>query len=153
MSSEELEVIFNLPDCSDAPGIRDRAILETFYATGIRRSELVGLDVGDLETRLRQLHVRKGKGGRGRLVPIGDRALHWLQAYLQCSRPKLILNLEEPALFLAGYGDRLSAGYVGNWVSRMLKSAGIQRPGSCHLFRHSCATHMLENGADNRRPT
>jgi len=150
LTSEELEAVFKLPDGSDALGIRDRAILETFYATGIRRSELVGLDVGDLETRLRQLHVRKGKGGRGRVVPVGDRALRWLQNYLQCSRPNLILSLEEPALFVSGYGDRLSAGYVGNWVSRMLKSAGIQKPGSCHLFRHSCATHMLENGADIR---
>jgi integrase/recombinase XerD len=125
-------------------------MLETFYATGIRRGELVGLDVSDLEMSLGQLHIRKGKGGKGRLVPVGQQSLAWLEKYLETSRPLLVFRSEEPALFLSGYGDRLSSGHLGNWVSRTLKAAGIQRAGACHLFRHACATHMLENGADIR---
>lgn len=155
----EVETILNVPDIADPLGIRDRAILETLYATGIRRSECVRLDIDDLDLDRGMLTVRKGKGGKDRVVPFGERAMDWLGLYLEKTRPLLETAGTDRALFLTGYGERFSAMYLGNWVRRVIKTAlpasngqagGIGRAGSCHLFRHSCATHMLENGADIR---
>lgn len=150
LSREELASLMNHPDTRDPLGIRDRAILETLYATGARRSELINLDLNDLDQSGQTLLIRKGKGDKDRLLPIGKTALHWLDQYLEKSRPKLLLEIKEQALFLSGYGERLSPGYLGNWVAKTIKAAGIQKQGSCHLLRHSCATHMHENGADIR---
>ena len=146
----EIDSILSVPDTADPLGIRDRAILELFYATGIRRAELVRIDLEDIDHQRATLAIRKGKGGKDRTVPIGERALHWIQRYLDTTRPLLHINQNEHALFPTGYGERFSAGYIGNWVKRTMKQAGIDRTGSCHLLRHSCATHMLENGADIR---
>ncbi len=150
LSKEELAALMNLPDIRDPLGIRDRAILETLYATGARRSELTNLDLNDLDPSGKTLLIRKGKGGKDRLLPIGKTALDWLKKYLEKTRPRLLMEASEPALFLSGYGERLSSGYLGNWVAKTIKAAGIEKPGSCHLLRHSCATHMHENGADIR---
>lgn len=150
LSHAEIKKLLRVPDTSDPVGLRDRTILEIVYATGIRRSELVHLDLEDLETEQQCLRIRKGKGGKDRLVPTGPRAERWLTRYLKHSRPRLEVSESEPALFLSGYGERLSAAYIGNWVSRTMKAAGIHKTGACHLLRHSCATHMLENGADIR---
>lgn len=147
LTPDEVNRLLNLPDVSDPLGIRDRAMLELFYATGLRRSELVGLDHEDLESTLGVLRVR-GKGGKLRMVPLGPRALYWLTRYLDDVRPLLLTGLNEHALFLSGYGERFSAQYVGNWVRKQMNKAEIGRTGSCHLLRHSCATHMLEGGAD-----
>jgi len=150
LTPEEVALLMAMPDITDPLGIRDRAILETLYATGLRRSELVNLDMEDIDARGGSLRVRKGKGGKHRIVPAGVRGLEWIHRYLDRSRPQLEVSVSERALFLSGYGERLSAHYVGNWVSRTIKAAGIEKQGSCHLLRHSCATHMLENGADIR---
>ena len=150
LSLDEVHRILNLPDVTDPLGLRDRCILELFYATGIRRSELVRVDVEDLNRDTGVLMIRKGKGGKDRVVPVGDRVLSWLHRYLEESRPRLLVGLDEHALFLSGYGDRFSAQYIGNWVRKLMDKAEIGRNGSCHLLRHSCATHMLENGADIR---
>lgn len=148
LSLDEVNRILNLPDVTDPLGVRNRAILELFYATGLRRSELVRLDHEDFEPALGLLRIRQGKGGRSRMVPLGPRALHWLARYLNHVRPLLLTDLNEHALFLSGYGERFSASYVGNWVRKQMDKAEIGRTGSCHLLRHSCATHMLEGGAD-----
>lgn len=150
LSREEIAAVFAVPDITDPLGIRDRAILETLYATAVRRSELIGLDLSDLDKISRTLHIRHGKGDKDRVVPIGQSALHWLERYLEATRPRLLLDASEQALFLSGYGQRLSAAYLGNWVRRTVEAAQVSRAGSCHLFRHSCATHMLENGCDSR---
>ncbi len=150
LSGEEIERLMRLPDLNSPFGFRDRNILELFYATGIRRSEMANLDVGDYDPSLRTLLIRRGKGGKSRLLPVGTRAAEWLERYLKDTRPQLAYLPGESALFLSGYGTRLSADYLGNWVSRTMKKAGITKQGSCHLFRHSCATHMLEGGADIR---
>lgn len=147
LTLDEVNRLLNLPDIADPLGIRDRAMLELFYATGIRRSEIVGLDHEDLDRTLGVLRVR-GKGHKQRMVPLGPRAVHWLTRYLDDVRPVLATDLNEHALFLSGYGERFSASYVGNWVRKQLEKAEIGRNGSCHLLRHSCATHMLEGGAD-----
>ena len=104
----------------------------------------------DLDPGRKVLTVRKGKGGKSRTSPLGERALHWLTRYLDDSRPRLETGPGEHALFISGYGTRLNPNYVGNWVKRTMKKAGIDKPGSCHLLRHSCATHMHDNGADIR---
>lgn len=150
LSREEVEAVLGVPDVSDPLGIRDRAMLETLYATGARRSELVNLDLGDLDAAGSTLHIRHGKGDKSRIVPIGSHALHWLERYLNQTRPKLMLDATEQALFLSGYGERMNSTYLGNWVRRTVEAAQVSRVGSCHLLRHSCATHMLENGADIR---
>ncbi|MCO5069071.1 MAG: site-specific tyrosine recombinase XerC [Kiritimatiellae bacterium] len=150
LSLVEVETVLNVPDVTDALGVRDRAILETLYATGIRRSEVVRLDVDDLDRERGVLTVRKGKGGKDRVVPVGERAVYWLGKYLEHTRPLLETAASERALFLTGYGERFSSTYLGNWVRRVIESAKIGHLGSCHVFRHSCATHMLENGADIR---
>jgi integrase/recombinase XerD len=150
LSPQELQRLLNLTDTIDPLGIRDRAIIETFYATAIRRSELINLDLSDLDLTAQTLHIRQGKGSKSRLLPIGKTAIQWLDKYLLTTRPKLQLNDTEQALFISGYGDRLSSGYLGNWMRKMLTQAEINRPGGCHLLRHTCATHMLEGGADIR---
>lgn len=150
LSREEIATVLDLPDVRDPLGIRDRAMLETLYATAIRRSELVNLDMSDLDREGRTLHIRHGKGDKDRVVPVGERALQWLTAYLEHTRPRLVMDAAEPALFLSGYGERMSATYLGNWVRKTIEAARVSRVGSCHLFRHSCATHMLENGCDSR---
>jgi len=149
LSRSEVETVLGVPDATDPLGVRDRAILELFYATGIRRSELVRIDHEDLDRERGVLAVR-GKGRKDRVVPVGERALHWIGRYLERTRPLLLTDLNEHALFLTGYGERFSAQYIGNWVRGTMNRAGIGRGGSCHLLRHSCATHMLENGADIR---
>src|SRR5690554_3706402 len=93
----------NMPDVTDPLGIRDRAILETFYSTGMRRSELTALDVGDLDPAARTMHIRKGKGGKGRVVPVGAASLKWIEAYLERIRPQLLVDPGEQAFFLSGY--------------------------------------------------
>ncbi len=150
LGREEVAALLAIPDVSDPLGVRDRAILEVFYGAGIRRAELVRLDLSDLDRAHSTLTVRQGKGGKDRVVPLGEHAAHWLERYLSECRPKLEVRAAEAALFLTGYGERFSCGFLGNWVRRVLEKAGIDRPGSCHLLRHSCATHMLEGGADIR---
>jgi integrase/recombinase XerD len=150
LTQEEVLTVLNLPDVTDPLGIRDRAILEVFYSTGLRRSELPRVDVSDLDLGRGLLIVRKGKGNKDRVVPVGHSAVRWVSIYLEKVRPLLQTPASSQALFLSGYGERLTGGFIGNWVKRLIDAANIGRKGSCHLFRHSCATHMLENGADIR---
>ena len=150
LSREELAALLSVPDTGDPMGVRDRAILETLYASGARRRELCLLDLPDLDPAGGTLHVRHGKGQKERLVPIGQNALRWLDRYLLECRPLLTGDPAEQALFLSGYGERITPGHLGNWVKKALLQAGIDRPGSCHLLRHAAATHMLEGGADSR---
>ena len=150
LSLEEVEAILAVPDVGDPLGVRDRAILETFYGTGLRRRELVNLDVADVDRSRGVVLIRRGKGGKDRFAPLGAQALLWVERYLEKCRPRLEVSAAEPALFLSGYGGRLNPNYVGNWVRRVIDEAKIGKTGSCHLFRHACATHLLENGADLR---
>ncbi len=150
LSMAEVEQILAVPDTNDPLGVRDRAILETLYGTGLRRLELVNLDVGDVDRARGVVLVRRGKGGKDRLCPLGEQALAWVKRYLADCRPRLEVSPSETALFLSGYGGRLNPNYLGNWVRRTIDAAQIGKTGSCHLFRHACATHLLENGADLR---
>jgi len=150
LTAAEVERVMVKPDITDPLGIRDRAILEVLYSTGIRRMELIGLGLYDVDEARGCLHVRHGKGGRSRVIPIGDRALAWARKYLEEVRPRLDFDPEEQALFLSASGFPLSRHWLGHVVRRYLDGADIKKPGSCHLFRHTMATLMLENGADIR---
>jgi integrase/recombinase XerD len=147
---EEVRQILDVPDITDALGIRDRAMLEVLYVTGIRRRECTMLDVADINFAAETLTVRKGKGGKDRLVPLGTRAIEWLRRYLAHTRPRMATSNTDNALFLTGYGDRWNVNGLGNHIRKLIDKAQIDRPGSCHILRHSCATHMHERGADIR---
>jgi integrase/recombinase XerD len=149
LSIQEVEAILREAEPTTASGLRDRAMLETLYSTGLRRMELQGLALYDVDLTRRLVMVREGKGGRDRVVPIGARAAAWLEKYLQEARPQLLIA-ESEAMFLTDYGVPVTSEYVANRVRCYKRFAGIEKPGECHLFRHACATHMLENGADTR---
>ena len=148
LSRETITLLMSQFDITDPLGIRSRAIVELAYATGIRRKELTNLDTTDINYTSQTLLVRKGKGGKDRVVPIGHTAIYWLQQYLEKTRYRLVLNDQEKALFVTGYGTRYTAEYLSEWLSNTLKEMGIDFYGSFHLLRHSCATHLVENGAD-----
>lgn len=146
----EMETVLALPDIEHPEGLRDRACLELFYATGIRRMELANLLQADLDRTRGTLHVRLGKGKKDRFVPVGERALAWVTKYEREARPKLLSDPGERRLFLNQYGKPLSPDGLSWRVRDYFKQAGIQKRGACHLFRHTMATAMLDNGADIR---
>lgn len=146
----EMETVLALPDLSTPEGLRDRACLELFYATGIRRVELTNLHQSDLDRSRGTLHVRLGKGKKDRFVPVGERALAWLDKYEREARPALMSDPRERHLFLNQYGQPLSPDGLSWRVRDYFQQAGIEKRGACHLFRHTMATAMLDNGADIR---
>ncbi len=150
LNEAEAELVIAQPKVDTPLGLRDRAILEVLYSTAIRRSELVGLNVCDLDFHRGVVMVREGKGRKDRVVPIGERALAWTNKYLSDVRPQYVFRPTIQALFLNYDGERLHLSYIGHVVRRYLDRAGIQKRGSCHIFRHTAATAMLEHGADIR---
>jgi integrase/recombinase XerD len=149
LSIQEIEAILREAEPTSPSGLRDRAMLETLYSTALRRMELPGLALYDVDLTRRLVMVREGKGKRDRVVPIGRRAAAWVEKYLQEARPQLLVGDTE-ALFLTDYGEPASPEYVAERVRRYMHFADVKKPGAAHLFRHACATHMLENGADTR---
>jgi len=143
LTEPELERLLALPDVATPRGLRDRALLEVLYSTGIRRSELLGLRPYDIDRGRGLVTVRCGKGRKDRVVPIGERALSWLDRYLASRAAEAARATEDEALF------PLDTGSLTWIVHRWLRAAGI-RAGNCHLFRHTAASHMLEHGADIR---
>ena len=159
LSLQQVDAVLNAPDVAEPLGLRDRAILEVFYSTGIRRSELTRLEIQDVNLDRRTLQICLGKGRKDRVVPLGERARAWLERYLDAVRPELLLNNStqrgakpehEGTLFLSSYGVPFNPDSVTKMVCSCIENSGIGRAGSCHLFRHSSATHMLENGVDIR---
>ncbi len=150
LTLEEVESVIDQASLATPSGLRDRAIMETLFSTGIRRAELVALRVMDLNLEEGTLWVRKAKGGGMRLVPIGPRAMAWLEKYLCEARPLFLSGLDEGIMFLNYRGEPISLGGLTNRISDFVRKAGICKSGSCHLFRHTMATLMLEGGADIR---
>jgi integrase/recombinase XerD len=151
LSVEQIEAVLSMPDITDPLGIRDRAILELFYSTGIRRTEMARLSLNDLNREKRILWVRLGKGRKDRVVPVGSRALKWVEKYIEDVRPLLAVDPLEPGLFLTGYGRPFNEEVLGRNVRQTILKAGIGRTtGGPNLLRHTCATRMLEGGADIR---
>jgi integrase/recombinase XerD len=151
LSVAHVEAILSVPNIADPLGIRDRALLELLYSTGIRRTEAARLTLADLNREKRILWVRQGKGRKDRVVPVGARALQWVEKYIEDVRPLLAVDPAERSLFLTGYGTAFNEDVLGRTVREYILKADIGRTsGGCHLFRHTCATHMLEGGADIR---
>lgn len=149
LSQEEVERVMNQPNLDSPIGLRDRAILETLYSTGMRRMELANLSIFDLNKDTGTVMIRQGKGMKDRVVPIGDRAMKWISHYQQDARPLHLVTPDEYSLFLTQYGTRMSLKLLTEAVSVYIKRA-TGKKGSCHLLRHTMATLMLENGADVR---
>lgn len=147
LSQDEAAQLVEAVDPDSSVYWRDRAVLELLYATGMRVSELTGMSVGDLDTGHGTTLVF-GKGGKERLVPVGTVGLEAVGRYLDSVRPRLDRGVGKGALFLNQRGTRLSRMSVWTIVSRAAARAGIERRISPHTLRHSCATHLLEGGAD-----
>lgn len=151
LTINEIEQILSVPDITTLQGLRDRALLELLWSTGIRRLEAASLELYDIDQERKTITIRLGKGKKDRVIPIGRRALDWLNVYLLKVRPQLIINQNEKALFMAMDGlAGLTPNGITNLTSKYIKQSGIEKRGSCHLFRHAMATQMLENGADLR---
>jgi integrase/recombinase XerD len=150
LTTEEIERLMSHTLVYGELGIRDRAMLETLYSSGIRRSELMHLKLHDIDMKSGSLMVRQGKGRKDRYVPLGARAIHWIGRYLQEVRPEIVIGPDDGTLFLHEFGEAFSKNRLSDLVKKYLRAAGIDKPGAAHLFRHAMATHMLENGADIR---
>lgn len=150
MTVSEAEQVLEMPDVETQLGVRDRAILETLYSTGMRRMEILGLRIHDLDEERGTIFVQQGKGKKDRMVPIGDRALQWIERYLVEVRPQWVFEADQQKLFLTREGSPMSASRLTQIVGEYVAAADISKEGSCHLFRHTAATLMLENGADIR---
>lgn len=152
LSIKEVEKIIEAPDTSTILGIRDRAILEVMYATGLRVSELISLKLDDLHLSLGLLQTL-GKGDKERIVPLGDVAIKWVEIYLEKSRPELRAKSKRenlPYLFLNYKGEGFSRQGIWKNLKVYVVEAGIDKEVTPHTLRHSFATHLLENGADLR---
>lgn len=149
LTVSEVERLLAQPDSSQPAGLRDRAMLELLYATGIRVSELVSLNIEDVNLETGYIRCT-GKGSKERIVPLGSLAIQWVQEYLQSGRPKLVKDRDEKALFVNHHGNRLTRQGFWKIVKKYAEDARIDKEITPHTLRHSFATHLLENGADLR---
>lgn len=149
LTREEARKILEAPDTKTATDLRDRAILETFYATGIRSGELSNLTPDDVDTEERVLRVVRGKGRRDRRVPLTRAAAEALDLYLEKARTKLVRR-EKRFLFLQNRGSRMDSSTLNRIVRQWAAAAGVKKRVTCHTFRHSVATHLLKGRADIR---
>ncbi|EOR84911.1 site-specific tyrosine recombinase XerD [Latilactobacillus sakei] len=149
LSSEEIERLLKTPDTSTPLGLRDRAILEVLYATGLRVSELVHLKLTDLHLSLGLIQTL-GKGDKERIIPIGDVAVDWINQYLERSRNRLTKGKDSPYLFVNFHGNGLTRQGIWKNLKVIVQAAGIDKDVTPHTLRHSFATVLLENGADLR---
>lgn len=149
LTAQQVEGLIQAPDVADPLGLRDRAMIELMYAAGLRVSELTQLAVHQLNPHAQLVQV-VGKGGRERLVPIGDEAQHWVQRYLQSARVELLYPRQSDALFLTRRGAPMTRQNFWLRLREHAQRAGIQSPLSPHTLRHAFATHLLDHGADLR---
>ena len=151
LTEEEVTTLLKQPDVDKKLGLRDRALLETMYATGIRVSELINLKLKNLHEDLKLVKVL-GKGSKERLIPISEVALSWIKRYEKKVRDPLLLqkNKSSEFIFLNNRGEALTRQAVWQIIKRYCKMAGIEKDVTPHTLRHTFATHLLENGADLR---
>ncbi|MBV5097558.1 site-specific tyrosine recombinase XerC [Tenebrionicola larvae] len=150
LSHAEAEQILAWPDINTVRGLRDRAMLEVLYSTGMRRMELAGLKLHSINDNNGTVMICQGKGRKDRLIPIGERARQWVRRYVAEARPALTDFPPNDVLFLAKDGQGFSPEGLSDHIGRIIRESGIREKGSCHLFRHTMATQMLEHGAELR---
>ncbi len=149
LTQAEMKRLLAWPNISLSHGIRDRALLELLYSTGLRMGEAVALTVYDLDLNAGLLCIRTSKSGKGRVAPIGKEATKWLSEYLKNIRPRQNrLAPHERALFLTQKGTPFTRNTIEGIIRHSARGAKMNKPVTCHTFRHSCATHLLEAGAD-----
>jgi integrase/recombinase XerD len=153
LSVEQVRELMSQPDIEGLTGVRERAMLELLYGTGMRRSELMNLQIGDVDLRQATVFIRQGKGRKDRYVPMGQSAKHWVARYAAEVRPMLTNQVQDTqagwTLFLTDYGEPFEQNRLSGMVAGHLRRIGVEH-GSCHALRHACATHMLEAGAELR---
>ncbi|MBI4025460.1 MAG: tyrosine recombinase [Verrucomicrobia bacterium] len=149
LDPSEIERLIRAPDLKSDFGVRDRAILEMFYASGLRLAEMARLQLGDIQWDLGVIRIT-GKGNKQRLVPVGRQALGWLRRYIQEFRPKFVKKQTGGELFLSRRGGGVSRETLALTVRRLAKRARIEKRVTPHMLRHSFATHLLAGGADLR---
>lgn len=150
LTATEAAEVLSQPDVNTVSGLRDRAILEVLYSTGIRRMEVIHLAITDVDAERGTVTVRQGKGKKDRMVPIGEQATRWVEKYVEEARPKLVMSPDEGVLFLTQDGEAMRPDYLTQLARGYVRGAEIGKTGACHLFRHTCATLMHEGGADIR---
>lgn len=150
LTEAEIAAVLAAPDLTDPEGLRERTVMEILYSTGLRRAEVVHLTLTDVDHERGLVCVRAGKGRKDRFVPIGKRALHWLDRYLAEVRPRFCHTAGEYRIFLMKSGEPCTPGMMGVRIYKLMRAAGIAKRGACHLFRHSMASHLLEAGCDVR---
>lgn len=146
---EEVDALLSAPDVNDALGLRDRTMLEVIYATGLRVSELVGLKMANINLRQGVIRIT-GKGGKERLVPLGEEAIDWLERYIKESRPELLKQKTGEYVFVSRRNPNMTRQTFWHLLKRYAQKADIQKSLSPHVLRHSFATHLLNRGADLR---
>lgn len=149
LSVQEIDQLLAIPIPNKPLGMRNRALLEVMYATGLRVSELINLKMSDLHIELGLIQT-VGKGDKERIIPIGEVATDWLTRYFSTGREQLIKGKESPYVFVNDRGEQLSRQGVWKIIKKLVVEAGITKDVSPHTLRHSFATHILENGADLR---
>ncbi len=149
LTEQDVECLLNGPDVQTPLGLRDRTMLEVLYATGLRVSELVGLNVAQVSLDMGVVRVM-GKGSKERLVPMGEEALEWVRRYLASGRPVLLGSRLSDALFVTQRGEAMTRQMFWYLIKKHAKQAGLSKPLSPHTMRHAFATHLLNHGADLR---
>ena len=146
----EAKKILESVDTTTALGYRDRTILEVFYSTGIRQSELIHLKIEDVNLEEELLKINQGKGGKDRVVPLTRTASSFLETYIKGIRPELLFRKNSDTLFLSVRGRPLDRYNLGKMVKSRSQAAGVKKLVTCHVWRHTCATHLLQNRANLR---
>ncbi len=149
LNEQEVEDLLNAPDINQPIGLRDRAMLELLYASGLRVSELVSIQVNEVSTQDGVVRVT-GKGSKTRLVPMGEEAADWIVRYLKYSRPEILQKKMSDALFVTTRAGAMTRQAFWYLIKRYAVQAGIDKPMSPHVLRHAFATHLLNHGADLR---
>jgi len=150
LTEAAMACLIETPDLTTPTGLRDRAVMELLYATGLRRSEVAQLDLGHLDLAAQQVFVREGKGRKDRVVPLTPQSCHWLLRYVAEARPQLVLGASviSSAFFVGRYGKRLTGSRVAKFIGDYARKAGVSA--TPHTFRHTIATHLIRRGASIR---
>lgn len=150
LTPQEARQIIETPDTNTLIGYRDRTILEVLYATGIRKNEMMNLTLGDINQEEELLRINDGKGGRDRVVPLSRIACSFLESYIKGIRPELLQGNQSKRVFISLRGQPMGRNTVSAVIEKYARLSKVKKHVTCHIWRHSCATHLLKNKANLR---